>query len=60
MHDPTLSACRRSLPSTSDSCRQALYRTVTEVVEPIMWTMILVGIGIVLFGAWGFLASSED
>ncbi len=27
---------------------------------PIIWTMILVGIGIVLFGAWGFLASSED
>ncbi|MDF1595439.1 MAG: hypothetical protein P1T08_05000 [Acidimicrobiia bacterium] len=26
---------------------------------PIIWTMILVGIGIVLFGAWGFLASSE-
>lgn len=27
---------------------------------PIIWTMIIAGIAIVLFGAWGFLASSDE
>ena len=27
---------------------------------PIIWTLIIAGIAIVVFGAWGFLASSED
>ena len=27
---------------------------------PIIWTLIIAGIGMVLFGAWGFLASSKE
>ena len=27
---------------------------------PIIWTLIIAGIGIVLFGAWGFVASSKE
>jgi hypothetical protein len=27
---------------------------------PIIWTMIIVGIALVVFGAWGFIASSEE
>ena len=27
---------------------------------PIIWTLIIVGIALVVFGAWGFLASSEE
>ena len=37
------------------------YETLKPVkFVPIIWTLILSGIGLILFGAWGFVASSKD
>ncbi len=37
------------------------YETLKPVkFVPIIWTLIIAGIGMVLFGAWGFVASSKE
>ncbi len=37
------------------------YETLKPVkFVPIIWTLIISGIGLILFGAWGFVASSKD
>lgn len=37
------------------------YETLKPVkFVPIIWTLIVAGVGLVIFGAWGFVAAAKD